>query len=108
MAGMQDPNEPAPAANPTTLLPNIIRYCLLEGDPSCLALDSVFMNARFGAHQIVRLIEFASTGLNIALSVRSIARAFDVSHSAERRAKLRGHDIPPARRRHLEFPANPE
>jgi hypothetical protein len=108
IAEMQNPSESAPAANPSKVLLNIIRDCLLEGDASHLALDSVFMNARFRAHQIVQLIEFASVELHIALSVKSVAREFDLSHSAVTRAKLRGYDISPARGRHREFPTNAE
>jgi hypothetical protein len=108
MAEMEDQSEPAPVVNPTMLLPNTIRDCVSEGDASHIALDSVFMNARFRAHQVVRLIEFASIELHIALSVRFVARAFDVSHSAVTRARLRGDNIPPAPGRHLELPANAE
>jgi hypothetical protein len=60
---MEDPDQPAPVVDPTRLLPNIIRYCLFEGDASRLALDAQFMNEFFRAHQIVQLIEFASTEL---------------------------------------------
>jgi hypothetical protein len=42
-----------------------MRYCLSEGDASLLALDAQFMNACFPVHQIVRLIDFASTKLHI-------------------------------------------
>jgi hypothetical protein len=58
---MTDPDKPVPAVDPTGLLPNIIHYCLSEGDASHLALDAQFMYARFRAHQIVQLIEFACT-----------------------------------------------
>jgi hypothetical protein len=44
------------------------------------------MNARFRAHQIVQLIEFASTELHITLLARGATRAFEVSHSAVKRA----------------------
>jgi hypothetical protein len=69
---MEDPYQLAPAVDPTGLWPNIICYCLSEGDASRLASDAQFMNARFQAHQIVRLIEFASTELQITLSARPL------------------------------------
>jgi hypothetical protein len=89
-------------------LPNIIRYCLSEGDAFRLALDAQFMNAHFRAHQIVRLIELASTELPITLSARAVAHAFEVGHSAVKCAQLRGYDNPPARRRHHELAADAE
>jgi hypothetical protein len=64
------------------------------------------MNARFRAHQIVRPIEFPSIELRITLSARAVAPAFEVSHSAVKRAQLRGYDDPPARRRHHELAAD--
>jgi hypothetical protein len=94
---MEDPNQSAPAVDPTELLLNIIRCCLSESDAPRLALDAQFMNAPFRTHQIVRVIEFASTELHITLSARVVARAFEVGHSAVKRAQLRGDDDPPAR-----------
>jgi hypothetical protein len=88
------------AVDPTGILPNVIRYCLSQDDASRLAMDSQFMNVRFPAHQIVRLIEFAFTELHITLSARAAARAFEVGHSTVKRAQLRGHDNPSARGRH--------
>jgi hypothetical protein len=99
---MEDPDQSTPAVDPTGLLPNIIRYCLSEGDASRLALYAQFMNARFLAHQIVGPIEFASTQLPITLSARAVARAFEAVHSVLKRAQLRGYDNPPARWRHHE------
>jgi hypothetical protein len=96
---MEDPDQPARAVDPTGLLPNIICYCLSEGDASRLALNAQFITARFRAHQIVRLIEFASTELHITLSTKTIALAFEVGHSAMKRAQVRGYGGPPARGR---------
>jgi hypothetical protein len=44
------------------------------------------MNARFQAHQIVLLIEFASTELHTTLSARAVARAGSLPFSSEVRA----------------------
>jgi transposase len=85
-----------------------MRYCLSEGDASRLALDAQFINARFWADQIVRPIEFASTELHITSSARAVARAFEVDHSAVKRAQLRGYDDLPARGRHSELAADAE
>jgi hypothetical protein len=46
------------------------------------------MSAQFRAHQIVRLLEFASVELHIALSLKPVACAFEVSHSEIKRAQL--------------------
>jgi hypothetical protein len=105
---MEDPDQPAPDVDQTGLLSNIIRYYLSQGDASRLALNAQFMSARFWAHQIVRLIEFASTELHIILSARAVARAFEVGHSAVKRAQLRGYDDPPAPGRHYELAADAE
>jgi hypothetical protein len=105
---MEDSDQPAPAVDPTGLLPNIIRSCLSEGDASRLALNAQFMNAHFQTHQIVRLIEFASTELHITLSARTVARAFEIGHSAAKRAQFRGYDDPLARGQHHEPAANAE
>jgi hypothetical protein len=59
-------------------------------------LDAQFMNTRFRAHHIVRLIEFVYTDLHITSSVRAVARVFEVGHSAVKRPQLRGCDDPPA------------
>jgi hypothetical protein len=91
------------AINLTRLLPEIIRYCLFEGDASHSALDEMLMNARFRAYQIVQLQEFASTELDIILSGKVIASAFNVSHSTVTRAMLRCYEDPPGRGRHHEF-----
>jgi hypothetical protein len=40
---------PAPPINPSTLLPQIIRYCLFEGQATDLALDPQLMNAGWRA-----------------------------------------------------------
>jgi hypothetical protein len=103
---MKDPDQPAPAVDPTGLLPNIIRDCTSEGDASRLALDAQFMNARFRAHQIVRLINFASAELHIALSARDVARVVEVGHSAVKHALLQGYDDPLAPGRHHELSAD--
>jgi transposase len=105
---MEDFDQPAPAVDTTGLLSNIIRYRLSEGNASHLALDAQFMNTRFRAHQIVRLIEFASTELHITLSARAVARALKVGQSAVKRAQLRGYDDPPARGRDHELAADAE
>jgi hypothetical protein len=112
---MEDVEGPAPAIDPTRLLPKIIRYCLSEGDTSrlapCasrLALDENFMNTTFRAHQIVRLHEFTSTDLHITISARAVASAFNVSHSAITRAKLHGYEDLPSCGRHHEFSADYE
>jgi transposase len=107
---MQDADGPSPAStvDPSKLLPDIIHYCLSESEAPCLWLDPVFMSAQFRVYQIVRLLEFASTELDIALSSRSVARAFGISHSAIKRAKLRGYEDPPGRGRHCEIEAEPE
>jgi hypothetical protein len=105
---MQDAVSPPLAIDPTTLLSNIVRYCLSEGQATGLALDNQFMNARYHAHQIVCLFEFASTQRYIELSARTIVRAFEVSHTVVARAELRGYDDPPARGRHRELSADCE
>jgi hypothetical protein len=103
---MEDPDQTAPVVDPTGLLPNIIRYCLSEADPCRLALDTHYMNGHFRAHQVVRLIEFASTELHITLLIRAVAHVFEVGHSAVNHAQLRGYDDPLARGRHHELAAD--
>jgi hypothetical protein len=66
------------------------------------------MNARYRAHQIVRLFEFPSAQLHIELSARAVARAFEGSHTVVARAELRGYNDPPARGDHRELCANGE
>jgi hypothetical protein len=66
------------------------------------------MKARYRSHQIVRLMEFSSTVLQINLSIRSVARAFNIDHSAVKWAILRGYGDPPGRGRHRELSAEIE
>jgi hypothetical protein len=105
---MGDVDRSAPAVDPSTLLPGIIRHCLSEGDAASLALDRQFMNARFRAHQIARLVEFCSSNLTITFSTRSIARAFGVKQLAVTRASLRGYEDPPGRGRHRALDSDSE
>jgi hypothetical protein len=79
---------PALPLDPYILLPQIIRCCLSEGQAADLALDPQFMNARCRAHQIVRLMEFVSTELDLKFSIRSVARPFHIDHSPIKRSLL--------------------
>jgi transposase len=97
---MEDTDGSASAIDPNRILPSIIHHCLPEGQAADLVLDHQFMPTRFRAHQIVRLIEFMFIKFHIDLATRALARAFDISHSAVTRAKLRGYDDPPGRGRH--------
>jgi hypothetical protein len=63
-----------------------------------LAVDTQFVNARYRAHQMVRLMEFSSTKLHLNPSIRSVARAFNIAHCA----LLRGYEDSPGRGRHRE------
>jgi hypothetical protein len=66
------------------------------------------MSSRFRGHQIVSLLEFASIKPHIALSSRSIAPTFEVSHSAIARTKLRGYEDLPRRWRDHQLDADSE
>jgi hypothetical protein len=105
---MQDAVSSVLAIDPTPLLSNNVRYCLSEGQAADLALDDQFMNARYRAHQTVRLFEFASTQLHIVLSARVIVRDFEVSHIVVARAELTGYDDPPVHGCHRQISANCE
>jgi hypothetical protein len=85
---VQDTVSPAFAIDPTPFLSNIGRYCLSESHGADLSLGDQFTNARYRAHQIVHLFEFASTQLRIELSARAVGRAFEVSHTVVARAEL--------------------
>jgi transposase len=94
---------PAPPINLPTHLPQITRYCLSAGRTADLARDTQFVNARYRAHQMVRLMELSSTELHLNPSVRSVARPFNITHCAVKRALLRGYEDPPWRGRHREL-----
>jgi hypothetical protein len=94
---------PAPPINIPALLPQITRYCLSAGQTADLALDTQFVNARYRAHQMVRLMEFSSTDLRLNLSIWSVVRVFNISQGAVKRAPLRGYEDSPGRGRHREF-----
>jgi hypothetical protein len=96
---------PAHPVDPSILLGQIVRYCLSDGQAADLTLDQQFMNARYRAHQIVRLTEFSSTALQIKLSIRSVARRFIIDHSAIKHAILRGYEDPAGRGRRRELSA---
>jgi hypothetical protein len=72
---------PAPPINLSTLLPQINRYCLSAGQTADLALDTQFVNARSRAHQM----GFSPTELHLNLSIRSVARAFNIAHCLQSR-----------------------
>jgi hypothetical protein len=67
-----------------------------------------FMIERFRAHQIVRLVESASMQLDMMLTKRSIARAFEVDHSAVKRALQCSYEDPPAPERNRELSVEKE
>jgi transposase len=52
---------------------------------------------------MVRLMEFSSTKLRLNLSIRSVARVFNITHCAVKRALLRGYEDPPGGGRHREL-----
>jgi hypothetical protein len=66
-------------------------------------LDHQFMTTGFRAHQIIRLIKFASIKFHIDFATRALACGFDIRYSAVTRAKLRGYEDRPGRGRHHEF-----
>jgi hypothetical protein len=76
---------PAHPVDTSILLGQIDRYCLSDGQAADLALDQQFMNARYRARQIMRLMEFSPIALQIKLSIRSAAREFNIDHSAVNR-----------------------
>jgi hypothetical protein len=86
---MDTADGPDPPSDPSTLLPQIIQYCLSEGEVADLALDPQFMNTGCHMHQIVCLMEFSSTKLDLKLSIRLVTRSFNIDHSAIKRAFLR-------------------
>jgi hypothetical protein len=95
----------APPIDPFILLGQIVRYCLSDSQAADLTLGQQFMNVRYCAHQIVRLMEFSSTALQIKQPIRSVARAFNIDHSAVKRGILCGYEDLPGRGRHRELSA---
>jgi hypothetical protein len=61
------------------------------------------MNAGCHGHQIMRLMAFSATELDLKLSVRSVTCALNIDHSAVKRALLRRYEDPPGGRRHREL-----
>jgi hypothetical protein len=96
---------PAPPVDPSIRLEQIVRYCLSDGQAANLALDQQFMDARYRAHQIMRLMEFSSSASQIKLSIRPAAWAFNIDHFAIKCAILRSYADPPGRRRHRKLSA---
>jgi len=97
---MEEASAPAPAVDPTILIPALISECISEGEAASLAVDQTFMSAQLRQHQIVRLMEFGHETFNRALEKRDVARAFHVNPEVVRRALKRGYSIPSARGRH--------
>jgi hypothetical protein len=100
---MAEAYSPTGSIDLLALLPQITRYCLSAGQMTDLALKTQFVNARCRSHQMVRLMEFSSTELYFNLSIRSVARAFNITHCAVQRALLRGYENPPGPGRHQEL-----
>jgi hypothetical protein len=48
---------------------------------------------------MVRLMEFSSTEFHLNLSIRSVARAFNIAHCAVKHTLLHGYEDPPGRGR---------
>jgi hypothetical protein len=80
-------NSPALAIPLDVILPRIIRECLCEGEACDLALDDNFVNAHFRAHQISSLQSFAWNKLRKELSIKAIARVFEVQPNDARHNK---------------------
>jgi hypothetical protein len=64
------------------------------------ALDPQFVNAGYYAHEILSLVEFSSTELDLK---PFITGAFNIDHSAVKQALLRGYEDSPGRGRHREL-----
>jgi hypothetical protein len=90
---MDTTDGPATPADPSPLLPQIIRYVLSVGQAANLPLDSQFMNAECCAHEVVRLMESSSTEQDLKLSIRSVTRAFKINHSAVKRVILSSYEV---------------
>ena len=93
-------NSPALAIPLDVILPRIIRECLCEGDACDLALDDNFVNAHFRAHQIFYLYSFAQNTLRRKLSIKAIARVFEIQPKDVRHALAKGDAIPKGRGEH--------
>jgi hypothetical protein len=100
---MSEIYDPFPPIDLLTILPQITRYCLSASETADLALDTQFVSARYRAYQMVRLMEFSSTELHLNLSIRSVARAFNITHYAVMRTPRRGYEDPPGCDRHQEI-----
>jgi hypothetical protein len=94
---------PAPFVDAFCLLIQFIRYCLSEDQAADLALAPQFMNAGCRAYQNVRPMRFLSIELDLKLSIRSVARVFNTSHSSVDRLLLCAYEDPPERGRHREL-----
>jgi hypothetical protein len=91
---MDRSNSPSLAIPLDAILPRIIRECLCEGDACDLALDDNFVNAHFRAHEIFYLQSFASNKLRKELSIKTIARAFEIQPKDVQSALAKGDEIP--------------
>jgi hypothetical protein len=87
-------NSPDFAIPLDVILPRIICECLCEGDACDLALDDNFVIAHFRAHQIFYLQAFAWNKLRKELSIKAIARVFEIQPKYVRNALADGDAIP--------------
>jgi hypothetical protein len=90
------------------ILPRIIRECFCEGDACDLALDDNVVNAHFHAHQIFSLQSFARNKLRKELSIKAIARVFQIQPKDVRNALAKGDAIPKGRGEHPALEDNTE
>jgi hypothetical protein len=87
---------PAPPVDPSTLLPQMIRYYFSEELAPDPALGLQLMNAGCPTHQIVSPLQFSSTELDLKLSIRSVARAFNIDHFQVKLPFCASMKMPPA------------
>jgi hypothetical protein len=93
-------NSPSLAIPLDVILPQIISEGLCEGDACDLALDDNLVKSHFRAHQIFYLQSFARNKFRKELSIKAIARVFEIQLKDVRNALGNGDAIPKRRGEH--------
>jgi hypothetical protein len=97
---MSEDTAAAPAIPLETLIPRIVQHCLSARSARLLERDVEFRGLRFRCHQIYYFHNFATTELQIPISIRALMHAFDCVRDRVTQALLHGLEPPETRGRH--------
>jgi hypothetical protein len=105
---MSETTAAAPAIPLDVLIPSLSQYCLNPRVLRLLQRDENFQALQWRCHQIYYVHDFATSKLNIPISIGALKRAFQCPRNCVTQALAHGLEAPQGRGRHLSLDAEIE